>query len=248
MWPDEPYAPDRGSFRRPVVPPIGDPDASPGLTVTVACEWLPFIRGALQQLLLQATWDTASSSTLLLTQKRAFNLISMFQECGSPVLISCPFDFTVPGGGDDGWANISEPTYAPNQFGAFFDTLGWVSTQAVKISGDLHIRTIEIYKTFTPAISVDRLEVQFDVSYGNRSAGSAAQGLVAYHGGVVQTTALYNPDTDTDGHKTVEVSGGPWTIDRVELYLACGYQHGADPAGITELEFWGYNKVGGGCA
>jgi len=77
MWPDEPYALGRGSFLRPVPPPLGEVDASPTKTVAVACEWLPYIRGSLMQLLLQASWDTNDPAQLLLAQERAFQLIDL---------------------------------------------------------------------------------------------------------------------------------------------------------------------------
>lgn len=104
MFPDSLFAAPRGSFGSPVLPPTVDPDASPTISVTIACQWLPYIRGALQQLLLQSTWDTDASG-LELVQARVFNLIDLFQECDESVLpFSCPGDLTVSSSPYGSWA------------------------------------------------------------------------------------------------------------------------------------------------
>lgn len=101
MWPDADYAPSRGSFLRPVPPPSQEPGASPTKTVEVNCQWLPYIRGALMQLLLQATW-VSTDADLSLTQGRVWNLIDLFAECDSAFLpIACPYPFE--GGDQGGW-------------------------------------------------------------------------------------------------------------------------------------------------
>jgi len=93
VWPDQPYAPPRGSFLRPVPLPTVDPDASPTCTVSINQQWIPFVIGALQQLLLQATWKTDDPAALLLVQQRAFNLLDLFT-CGSGELpFLCVGDF-----------------------------------------------------------------------------------------------------------------------------------------------------------
>jgi len=95
VWPDEPYAPARGSFLRPVPLPAVDPDASPTCTVAINKQWIPFIIGALQQLVLQATWKTDDPAALLLVQQRAMTLINLFN-CGSGELpFICVADFAV---------------------------------------------------------------------------------------------------------------------------------------------------------
>jgi hypothetical protein len=110
MWQDSEYAPPRGSFERPVPPPAVDPGSAPTQTVILSCAWLPYVRGALQQLLLQATWATSDPAILLLTQERVFNLLDLFQECATPdVPFACPYDFA-----------LSDQTWGQVDFGAHF--------------------------------------------------------------------------------------------------------------------------------
>jgi hypothetical protein len=62
-----------------VQPPDSEPDDGPLSSISINCDWLPLIRGALTQLLMQSTWktDIVSFET---TQKRVMRLINMFAE------------------------------------------------------------------------------------------------------------------------------------------------------------------------
>lgn len=77
MFPNSPYAHPVGSFRVPVDPPTTEPDGSPLVTVRINSSWLPYIRGALQQLLLQSTWN-ADETALELVQERVYRLFRAF--------------------------------------------------------------------------------------------------------------------------------------------------------------------------
>ena len=77
MFPNSAYAVPTGSFNVPIAPPTTDPDTSPYTDIRVSCEWLPFIRACLQQLLLQTSWDTDAAG-LEQVQYRAARLIRMF--------------------------------------------------------------------------------------------------------------------------------------------------------------------------
>lgn len=57
-----------------------DPDESPTVCLQVNREWIPYILGALKQLVLQTTWDTSDPDALNLVQARAMTLIAMFQQ------------------------------------------------------------------------------------------------------------------------------------------------------------------------
>lgn len=93
MFPDQEYAPARGSFQHPVLPPSTDPRDSPTKSVEINCQWLPYIRGALQQLVLQATWVPTDVGFTDI-QMRAMTLISLFDECDESILpIACPYDW-----------------------------------------------------------------------------------------------------------------------------------------------------------
>lgn len=109
MLPDSGYAHAVGSFPNPLPLPVQDPDASPNKSFTIACSWLPYVRGALQQLLLQSTWDTDDPVLLNLVQSRAFSLIAMLEECtGSPVFpFACPYDF-LSSGEQQGWSGVDD--------------------------------------------------------------------------------------------------------------------------------------------
>lgn len=78
MWPDSPFAHPVGSFRYPVPLVPVDPDVNPDVTVCFRREWLPYIIGSLQQLLLQSTWDTRDPDALNRAQGQAQLLVSMF--------------------------------------------------------------------------------------------------------------------------------------------------------------------------
>lgn len=95
MWPDSPFAQPRSSFERPVLAPTSGPDSSPTRTITLSCAWQVWIRGALQQLLLQSTWSGLTAAELYQVQQWVFQLIDMFDECESVELpFACDYKFT----------------------------------------------------------------------------------------------------------------------------------------------------------
>ncbi len=59
------------SFMFPVVPPDADPDAEPLHTATFSAAWLPFLMGAMDQLLLYASWDADNDAKLLASMRAA---------------------------------------------------------------------------------------------------------------------------------------------------------------------------------
>ena len=75
---DEPFAQPKPSFNQPVVPPTVEPDSTPTIQACFSLAWLPYVLGALSQLQLQSTWDTASAEDTLLAQNRATDLIDLF--------------------------------------------------------------------------------------------------------------------------------------------------------------------------
>lgn len=80
MTPDDPNNESLGSFRVPVSLLTVDPDADPLVGVCFNASYLPYVAGALKQLLLQATWDTSDPNALWLQQERIMNLIGQFSE------------------------------------------------------------------------------------------------------------------------------------------------------------------------
>lgn len=79
MFPFSPFAEPTGSFPIPVPPP---PESSGGscstLSVQFPSEWLPYILGALQQLILQSTWQ-GTPEQIIDTQQRAQAIIGSIQ-------------------------------------------------------------------------------------------------------------------------------------------------------------------------
>ena len=86
MFPDSDFAVPVGSFQAPVPRPQSDPTAGDLVYIGVNCEWLPYIAGALQQLLLQSTWQYDTTDELNKVQGQAFNLISLFNCVTAPTL------------------------------------------------------------------------------------------------------------------------------------------------------------------
>jgi len=78
MFPNSPYAHPVSSFERPVPLVLVDPDTNPLVCVSFNSSYLPYIIGALKQLLLQSTWDTNDPSQIDLQQMRVFDLIYLF--------------------------------------------------------------------------------------------------------------------------------------------------------------------------
>jgi microcystin-dependent protein len=104
------------SFQWPVPPPGAEPDAEPLRYLCVSEAWLPYVLGALQQLLQSSAWDTDDPAVLALTLQRADELLAR-------TMADCPM--IPPGtianfGGStcpDGWlfcdgSAVSRATYA----------------------------------------------------------------------------------------------------------------------------------------
>jgi hypothetical protein len=86
MYPDSPFAYPQSSYQRPVALVLVDPDVDPNFTVCFRSEWLPYVIGALSQLLAQTTWQTDDPDALNLVQARAQLLIALFME-GCPTIM-----------------------------------------------------------------------------------------------------------------------------------------------------------------
>lgn len=248
MWPDEPFAPARGSFLKAVPVPTVDPTATPTISVTVACAWLPYIRGALQQLLLQATWDTSNSATLLLAQQRAFSLIDLFRECSEEIPVSCPYDFRVAGGTGGSFAVVPESAYTPGFFGAFAEFSGWLLTVSHRPDTALYQTRLEITRHFPTPVNMNAIEMTYSFVPGafEFDPGNANL-IVARSGGTVIGSAVINPRTLGSGTFFLGTTFAAHTITDIDITIVAGEQHGSDAGGGGALLDWGYNVPGGGC-
>jgi len=97
VYPQSPYAYPIGSFQVPQVPPTDPPTAGPFFYIPVNCTWMSLITGALQQLLLQSTWNT-DPDTLAIVQGWVFDLIAQFN-CATALTLE-QLCGSMPDGGD----------------------------------------------------------------------------------------------------------------------------------------------------
>lgn len=96
MYPDSSFAHPIGSFQYPVPVPSSGPDAEPLETICISGVWLPYLRGASKQLLLQSTWDTDDPGELAIVQQWAFSLIGMLQDGScAPIIPTWDFGFGI---------------------------------------------------------------------------------------------------------------------------------------------------------
>jgi len=199
LFPDERWAPSRGSFQTPVAPPTVDPDADPTKSIAINCSWLPFIRGALQQLLLQSTWKVADQAGLDLAQARAATLISMLTECDE---VLTPFEcigIFGPGGSANPFA-----TFTLGFVGVYNFANGYENTDGS--SGGCWYRGIELNIAFDSPIAIGDIAVHGSVSKHSPSGGC--------------NDTFWLRVTDTDAHVNLgtplhfgDLPSGPGAID-----------------------------------
>jgi hypothetical protein len=241
LFPDSPYAEATGTFKRPVLPPTVDPDASPNRTFTIACEWLPYIRGSLQQLLLQSTWKVDNEAQLILAQARAQTLISMFTECSEVRLpFACPYDFrfeTVPS-----FDKIDETPYVPPYVGTQIFTQGWGDSSAYYAAGNTTLNGIAIQKTFSSAFTCSDIVVKGGYLRGTFSSPYYSLTVAAVHSGSLVALLQFS-DTDLpNGNFDFDLVVGDQLVDQVVVELFCakntaGIADGA--ANITHCDVFG---------
>jgi hypothetical protein len=221
MYPDSLYAQGRGSFLRPVPIPAHGPLTPPTKTVVVSCEWLPYIRGALQQLLLQSTWNTNNPAFLTDIQGNVANLIDLFSECSTSDLpFTCDYDYLVSQGS---WGNVSHPDYSPSEFGEYVAGGGWFATENQSIALGSWLTSIDIIKTFSPPVAVNHLKAQYDLAKGSFAFPGYNTGFYGYSSGVLvlQHTVASIFDPDGSG-KILDFDFPEVTIDLLEILMIAG--------------------------
>lgn len=220
MWPDEPYAPPRGSFNRPVPVPSQDPGDTPSLTVSVACSWLPYIRGALQQLLLQATWDTDDPAQLLLTQERAFALIDIFKECNASDLpFSCPYDFESSGGD---WSDRASQSGDAPPASAFWDfpVGAWIET-CHPAGGGVQALAVDIVRIFPSPVHLTSVAFNYFLSKGSftNPLGSGIALYTAGFGSLVASNIVGGPSLADTSSATFSWGGDAANVSIVRCLI-----------------------------
>lgn len=167
MWPNSPFAVPTSSFKRPVPVPTSEPTTSPTTSVSLSCAWLPYVRGALQQLLLQTTWDTEDPALLALTQGRVWNLISLFSECGGSIPpIACGYTFSGGSGagvwsGAPNWGDLT-----PGPF-AVYSSTGWGSVMNYEPGGYDYWQACAIRRVYSNPFGVGNVSCSFNIVPGN---------------------------------------------------------------------------------
>lgn len=248
MWPDSPFAAPRSSYVNPVPVPAEGPDAFPKLTVSVACSWLPYIRGSLKQLLLQTTWDTSDPAVLNIIQQQVFGLIDLFQECGGTPAFSCPYDFTGSGASENGWTLVDDsPGLSPGTQGQFVSGLGWSNTESQASSG-LWVQGIDINLVFPSDVTIINAEMVYALTKGTFNANEWSNGIILYHGGSAVATDLVNAWTDPDGAaKNRHVTPGTYTVDTIRCVIRASNATSILSGGSCQIEQINYDLDGGGC-
>ncbi len=234
MYPDREYADARGSYGSPVPVPPMDPDASPTFTVSVNCFWLAYIRGALQQLLLQATWATDDPAVLLLAQQRAFTLIAMFEECVGILPFACSYDLTLAVGP----FQITDQgvTWTPEFVGQWVNAVGIVGLTATTTTipgGEFNY--IDCFMTFASTL-VTTVSMTYDLVKGAFNTATVAQsGIILLNGGVQVGVLAIVASTDPDGTgKVLTYSTGGITCDEIRLLVWSEYANGVSvPGSVT---------------
>lgn len=208
-----------------------DPGDTPSKTITLPCSYLPYVRGALQQLLLQATWQTDDPVVLQQTQDRVSTLISLFDECSAADLpFACPYDFS---SGQEGWVLASVQFPGWGRTGGVYNTGGpwWQATDDPVGAGCGYF--LDIIKVFSPAVRLTQVSMVYDMFKGPFSIDSPVNGVWLYDSGFTAlASSLVAADTDPDGSSKIiswagDVSGVTYVRGSVVAsWTACGGEAG----------------------
>lgn len=231
MYPDSPYATAVGSFRTPVAPPPDDAPGDPTQTVQIPCKWLPYVRGALKQLLLQSTWVTDDLNTV---QGRVFDLIDLFQECGGGPPFECDYDFST---GPAGFLPEISPTWTPPEGARWTDAIpGW--GQTIQNHGDGRIRTqVDIHVFFPVPVYVTAYQVDYDLHKGSFDISEEMSGVVIYDEfGDVTYAAQSEASTWPDGaFELNEELPTPIRAASVRIVFVCSSLDGSEGGGNADI-------------
>jgi len=233
LYRDEPWAPARGSFGTPVLPPTVDPDASPTKAFTISCQWLPFIRGALLQLVLQATWKTDDPAVRLLAQQRAMLLIAMFDECTS---LQVPFACE----GDVRLNQNPYGTFGVGAEGQWVMGSGYGSTCCTLNISNHHYAALILHINFTNPVTISNVHLEYDYAQGENGDPSD-YGLDVYDNGggsgligspitMASMVSVSGQSYDSGSHSTPISSLG------INLISAIGISHDPVIQGLALLK------------
>jgi len=237
VFPDTGWAPSTGSFAVPVPAPITDPDAAPTKTVTINCDWLPYIRGALLQLVIQATWKT-DIVDLTLTQMRAMTLISMFDECsGATPPFACPYDFVHVASGTPWFPFTNGDEGTPTA--QFVPTVGWNSVNVFEPGGGNWWQEVSIAMNFPSPRSISIVTAQLtgvslDFPSGDGGNGS---GAVLWNGGSVVAVQFEPSASQATGDPVHNYDFAGQIGDKIHLKYLVGLSSSNPAGGLANIAF-----------
>jgi len=245
MWLDNPFAPARGSFIIPVEPPLSDPTVGPFLSVDIPCAYLPFVRGALQQLILQASWKV-DVVPLLTTQQRMMTLISLLVECGAGpgIPISCGYGFgpANPEGWDvvPSFGDLVPPCGAFTGLGGLFEALS-----CSEPGGADYWNFLGIFKNFGASAHFTELQFVYNLALGTDNGDLHlvdAFGIELFLAGTSVGSKIIHPtDAATGANQVFDWTlGTPLLADEIRCYGVSGIKNTSPADGVFEITSVGY--------
>jgi len=202
--------------------PLLDPGEAPNTTVTIACEWLPYVRGALSTLTQQWSWKQDDPAQVLLAQQRAMTLIGMFTECsGLPPALACNYNFF---DSDSGWSPVSS-------IGTWVSGVGFLGV----FLGPGDRSVVYITHSFTPPNVLNHLDFVYDSECDGSGPADSAE--IQYKVAGVISTPVRIPLLA--GHHGVSWDGGVSNV--TDIYIGVNTGASACNVKVTAAAFRGYS-------
>lgn len=231
MFPDRANPPTTSSFQFPVAPPPDDAPGDPFQTVQIPCKWLPYVRGALMQLLVQATWKTDDWTTV---QNRVFNLIGAFQECGGGPPFECDYDFST---GPSGWQPSISPPWIPTNGAIWSDAIpGW--GQTIQVHTDNRYRTqVDIYLFLPVPAYITAYQINYDLHKGSFDITGESSGVVLYDelGNVTYNGQSPSQDWPDGAFELNEELPSPTRAAVIRVIFICSSLDGTEGGGSADI-------------
>lgn len=205
------------SFVSPITPPTVDPDNSGSLvSIHVASEWLPYIVGALHQLVQQSTWLGTTDEQYLAIQ-RSYDLMAMVgnampgildvrQNTVNPSILEKTFDNATW----VAWANIAQYVSNMRIHNGVLQQWDGSMWNDVPLSGDERFSG-----TFTPAWPT-----------GSVPSGQTAQCLAATNSLSIYTSTLTEVQAVFDASGLISEAGGT-ALQIIGLFMPVSWIPGA---------------------
>jgi len=228
------------SFRTPVPLPTQDPDADPTVSITFACSWLPYIRGALMGLTMQYTWPQGDPDAVLLAQQRAMTLISMFTECDFAVPFSCTYEWTL-GAPRPPWDFTDETPYVPPAVGVFTPGIGFQASTSTRTGPDKTLRGIFIEYNFA-ATTLTGGHIIFDYFQGDITPDYVSLDVVYYNGSTIVFEDEVLSSVGLPPHNSRDFDFIPATCDRIVVQIITDFNASGVATGDATI---GYFQIRG---